>query len=68
MILRLNSRYSLNIEQVYASTANHTAEEVDLFYDEATKPLNQDSTHFTIIYGDLNSKIGIRFDPSGQPR
>ena len=64
MILKLNSRHNLKIIQAYAPTSDHSEDEMEIFYDDITKALNQVTTHFTIICGDFNAKMGRKSDPT----
>lgn len=62
LILKLNSRYSLKVIQVYAPTTGHTDEEVEKFYEEVTEALQRTRTHYTILMGDFNAKLGFKQD------
>lgn len=64
LVLKLNEKYNIKVIQVYAPTSSHPDEEVDIFYEEITSALNETSTHFTIICGDFNAKIGTKLDTS----
>ena len=56
--LRISKRYRLTIIQVYAPTSVSSQEELDNFYDDLYTTLNNNKTHYNIIMGDFNAKIG----------
>lgn len=60
--LKLNNRYKLKIIQVYAPTTQHPDEEVEDFYDDISVALKDTPTHFTILCGDFNAKLGLKED------
>ena len=47
----------LKIVQVYAPTTSHSDEETDNFYNTIDKILEK-QTHYTIVMGDFNAKVG----------
>ena len=57
LILRITDRYQLKIVQVYAATTSHSDEETDNFYNTIDKILEK-QTHYTIVMGDFNAKVG----------
>ena len=57
LILRITDRYQLKIVQVYAPTTSHSDEETDNFYNTIDKILEK-QTHYTIVMGDINAKVG----------
>ena len=57
LILRITDRYQLKIVQVYAPTTSHSDEETDNFYNTIDKILEK-QTHYTIVMGDFNAKVG----------
>ncbi|XP_044760798.1 craniofacial development protein 2-like [Coccinella septempunctata] len=63
-ILRINNRYDVKVIQVYAPTTDHTDEEVEILYDDLGAALSNNPSHFTIVCGDFNAKIGTNMDPS----
>lgn len=65
MILKLSERYTFIIVQVYAPTNDHVVYEVEELDDYITLALNDTLTHFTLICGDLNAKIGTKTDATG---
>lgn len=62
LILRLNDRYNLKIIQVYAPTSTCSDEEIDAFYDDVDSALSRRSSHYTLLMGDFNAKLGLRND------
>lgn len=58
--LKLSNRYNIKFIQIYAPTSTHTDEEIELLYEDITSALEQSKTHFTILMGDFNAKIGIK--------
>ena len=57
LVLRITDRYHLKIVQVYAPTTSHSDEETDNFYNTIDKILEK-QTHYTIVMGDFNAKVG----------
>ena len=57
LVLRITDRYQLKIVQVYAPTTSHSDEETDNFYNTIDKILEK-QTHYTIVMGDFNVKVG----------
>ena len=57
LVLRITDRYQLKIVQVYAPTTSHLDEETDNFYITIDKILEK-QTHYTIVMGDFNAKVG----------
>ena len=60
IILKINTNYSVKIVQVYAPTTAHEDEEVEELYDELADIMDNKTTHYTIVMGDFNAKIGTR--------
>ena len=58
LTLKVNSRYQLQVIQVYAPTSSHSDEEVEDLYEEITRTMERDKSHFKIIMGDFNAKVG----------
>ena len=56
--IKLNTRYNLKIIQVYAPTCSHSDEEIESFYEDVHLASERTKSHFTIIMGDFNAKIG----------
>ena len=57
LVLRITDRYQLKIVQVYAPTTSHSDEETGNFYNTIDKILKK-QTHYTIVMGDFNAKVG----------
>lgn len=62
LIYRLNTRYSLKIVQVYAPTSAHSDAEVEIFYDDINTAIQQEPTHYSMLIGDFNAKLGHKED------
>ena len=60
VVIKINTKYSVKIIQVYAPTTAHEDEEVEEMYDELAAIVDNKTTHYTIIMGDFNAKIGTR--------
>ncbi|XP_072375853.1 uncharacterized protein [Diabrotica undecimpunctata] len=54
------TRYYLKVIQAYAPTTEYTDEEIEVFYDDLSTAITNDRTHFTVICGDFNAKIGTK--------
>ena len=46
------------IIQVYAPTSDHDDDEVEQFYEDITKALEEHKASYTIVMGDFNAKVG----------
>ena len=57
LVLRITDRYQLKIVHVYAPTTSHSDEETDNFYNTIDK-IPEKQTHYTIVMGDFNAKVG----------
>src|SRR5271156_4422245 len=60
LIVKLNSKYSVKIIQVYAPTSAYNDEVVESMYEEINELLDQVTTQYAIVMGDFNAKIGMR--------
>ncbi|KAJ8046066.1 Craniofacial development protein 2 [Holothuria leucospilota] len=60
MMAKMNTRpFNIVIIQVYAPTSAHSIEEIEKFYEEISKALDQvPSQDMLVVMGDLNAKIG----------
>lgn len=58
MILKLNRRYSIQFIHGYAPTSQADDEEVETFLEDLSKAMTSQKTHYKIISGDFNGKIG----------
>ena len=63
LVLCIITRYQLKIVQVYAPTTSHSEDELNIFYNDIDKILENPS-HYTIVMGDFNAKVGVRTNPS----
>ena len=57
LVIRITDRYQLKIVQVYAPTTSHSDEETGNLYNTIDKILEK-QTHYTIVMGDFNAKVG----------
>ena len=57
LVLRITDIYQLKIVQVYAPTTSHSDDETDNLYNTIDKILEK-QTHYTIVMGDFNAKVG----------
>ena len=55
--LRIKDRYQMKILQVYTPTTSHSAEETETFYN-IIDTIQEKQTHYTIVMGDFNAKVG----------
>ncbi|XP_045492403.1 craniofacial development protein 2-like [Colias croceus] len=62
LILRISQRYSLKVIQVYAPTSAHSDEEVEIMYEDVSRGMYTSKTHFNVVMGDFNAKLGKRGD------
>lgn len=61
IIVKISERYLLKVVQVYAPTATHPDCEVEALYEDISKAIhNTTKTHFTVVVGDFNAKVGIQ--------
>ena len=58
--LKLSSMYELAVIQIYAPTTDHTDDEVEEFYDDVSSVIDKVKTHYTIVMGDFNARLGAR--------
>ncbi|XP_044760870.1 craniofacial development protein 2-like [Coccinella septempunctata] len=58
IVLRINERYSVQFIQGYAPTSKADDEEMETFLEDLSKAIDACKTHYTVISGDFNSKIG----------
>ena len=64
LVLRITDRYQLKIFQVYEQTTSHSDEETDNFYNTIDNILEK-QTHYTLVMGDFNAKVGEQTNTSG---
>ena len=55
--IRITDIYKVKIVQVYAPTTSHSDEEKNNFYNTIDNILEK-QTHYTIVMGDFNAKVG----------
>ncbi|XP_063542661.1 uncharacterized protein LOC134751209 [Cydia strobilella] len=60
LVLRMTQRYSLKVIQVYAPTSTHSDDEVEAMYEDISRAMHSSKTHFTVVMGDFNAKLGKR--------
>ena len=60
LVVKINSKYSVKIIQVYAPTSAYDDEIVEEMYDEINTLMDAVKTHYTMVIGDFNAKIGTR--------
>lgn len=58
MILKLNKRYSIQFIHGYAPTSQADDEQMETFLEDISKAMDSHNTHYKIISGDFNAKIG----------
>ncbi|XP_046856000.1 craniofacial development protein 2-like [Xenia sp. Carnegie-2017] len=56
--VKINSRYSLQVIQIYAPTSSHDDVEVEELYEEVTSAMDRRQSHCHGVMGDFNAKIG----------
>ena len=64
LVLRITTRYQLKIVHVYAPTPSHSEDEINIFYNDIDNILIIYPSHYTIVMGDFNAKVGVRTNPS----
>ena len=65
LTLSVNRRYQLQVIQVYAPTSSHSDEEVEELYEEIARSMEKNKSHFKIIMGDFNAKVGQQHKSDG---
>lgn len=60
--IQLNKKYSLKIIQAYAPTSDHTEEDIECFYEDISSAIQDEKSHYTLLIGDFNAKIGSKID------
>lgn len=58
IIIKISSKYSLKVIQVYAPTSEYDDEEVESLYEELTMSIQENHTQYTLVIGDFNAKVG----------
>lgn len=59
LILKLSKKYTIKIIQAYAPTTIYSDQDIEIFYDNISSAPSEAHTHFTILCGDFNTKIGL---------
>jgi hypothetical protein len=62
--LKINSRYTVKVIQVYAPTSTHDDDEVEQFYEDVEKAMDENPSHYQYLIGDFNAKLGKREEDS----
>ena len=65
LTLKINSKYQLQAVQVYVPTSSHNDEEVEELYEEVAKIMEKNKSHYRIIMGDFNAKVGQQLQGDG---
>lgn len=52
----------MKIIQIYAPTSTHSDEEMEAFYDDVSRAMNENRTHYLYLVGDFNAKLGKKAD------
>src|SRR5271163_1116329 len=60
LVVKINSKYTIKVIQVYAPTSTYDDEIVEEMYDEINTLMDSVKTHYTMVIGDFNAKIGTR--------
>ena len=56
--IRISKRYKIIIIQVYAPTSVSSQEELEEFYNDLQTEMRHKKTHYNVIMGDFNAKVG----------
>ncbi len=62
IVIKLSHRYMLKVIQVYAPTSAHDDDEIEDMYEEINHLMDYSKTHYTMVIGDFNAKIGKQKD------
>ena len=65
LTMRINSKYHLQVVQVYAPASSHEDEEVEELYKEIARIMEKNKSHYKIIIGDFNAKVGQQQQGNG---
>jgi endonuclease/exonuclease/phosphatase family metal-dependent hydrolase len=60
IVIKLNSKYSVKIIQAYMPTTGHDDKELEAVYEEINELMDGCRTHYTMVMGDFNAKIGLQ--------
>lgn len=56
--IKINKLVSVKIIQAYAPTNSYEDEEVQKFYEDVSKSINENKTYHVLVIGDFNCKVG----------
>ena len=65
LTLKVNSKYQLQVIQVYAPTSSHNDEEVEELYEEIGKSMKKNKSQYKIVMGDFIAKVGQHHQSDG---
>ena len=57
--IKLSNKYYLKVVQVYNPTSTSTQEALHEFYNSINEAIEKSKTHYLIVMGDFNAKIGF---------
>ena len=57
LTIKINTKYYLQVVQVYAPTSTHEDEEVEEFYKVVSKIMSDNKNHYKIVIRDFNAKM-----------
>ena len=58
LTIKINTKYYLQVVQVCAPISTHGDGEVEVFYEEVSKIMNENKSYYKIVIGDFNAKVG----------
>ena len=58
LTFKINTKYYLQVVQVYAATSTHEDEKVEEFYEAVSKIMSENKSYYKIVIGDFNAKVG----------
>ena len=58
LTIKINTKYYLQLVEVYALTSTHEDEEVEAFYEEVSKMMSENKTCDKVVIGNFNAKGG----------
>ena len=56
--IKINTKYYLQVAQVYAPTSTHEDEEVEEFYEEVRKIMSENRSYYKKVIREFNTKVG----------
>ena len=63
--IKINTKYYLQVVQVYTPTSTHEDEEVEEFYEEVSKIMSENKTYYKIVIGYYNAEVGVHQQGDG---